>query len=96
MITYEELKKLAALAKLSLDGEDLDALIADVGEMLNFAGMVVNAAAEPEDSDGDMEPCPLRPDTVRPSYPVREILRNARLSQDGYFVAAGSGGYDDE
>ena len=44
MITYDELKKLAALAKLSLDDEDADALIADISSILEFADAVAEAA----------------------------------------------------
>lgn len=92
MITYEELKKIAALAKLSLDGEDMDALAKDISDILSFADTIAQAAVELPAGDGDTEEWCLREDVVAPSFPVADILSNAGEQQDGYFVARQRGG----
>jgi aspartyl/glutamyl-tRNA(Asn/Gln) amidotransferase C subunit len=92
MITYDELKKIAALAKLSLDGEDMDALAKDISNILDFADVIAKAAVElPPDAEDQADWC-LREDTVRPSFPVEDILSNAGEQQDGYYVARKRGG----
>ncbi len=92
MITIDELNKLAALAKLSLDGEDTDALIRDLGSVLDFADEIAQAVVDLDDAPDTDAPWALRPDEVRPSLPVEEILQNAGEKQDGCFVARKRGG----
>jgi aspartyl-tRNA(Asn)/glutamyl-tRNA(Gln) amidotransferase subunit C len=92
MITYDELKKIAALAKLSLDGEDMDALARDIGSILDFANQVAEAGVSDLGNIGEDEFWAFRPDEVRPSYPVEDILSNAGEQRDGYFVARRTGG----
>jgi aspartyl/glutamyl-tRNA(Asn/Gln) amidotransferase C subunit len=92
MITYEELKKIAALAKLSLDGEDMDALAKDISDILSFADTIAQATVDlPAGSAGAADWC-LREDVVKPSFPVEDLLSNAGEQQDGYFVARQRGG----
>lgn len=91
MITLDELKKLARLAKLSLDGEDTDALAADITSILEFANTVSEAVVDlpAEEVTGAYD---LREDIVAPSSPIEEILLNAAEKQDTYFVARKRGG----
>jgi aspartyl-tRNA(Asn)/glutamyl-tRNA(Gln) amidotransferase subunit C len=92
MITYDELKKVAALAKLSLDGEDMDTLAKDISGILDFADVIAQATIDlPDGGDPDTDWC-LREDIVRPSVPVEDILSNAGEQQDGYYVARKRGG----
>ncbi len=95
MITIEELHKIAALAKLSLDGEDIEALRNDISGVLAFADTIAQAVVEMSDenaTDAAADSGVFRDDTVRPSYPIDEILSNAGERQDGYFVARRRGG----
>jgi aspartyl-tRNA(Asn)/glutamyl-tRNA(Gln) amidotransferase subunit C len=92
MITNDELKKLAALAKLSLDGEDLDALAKDISSILEFADTIAQAAVDLPDGETDDDEWCFRDDILQPSFPVDEILENAREKQDGFFVARKRGG----
>ncbi len=101
MISYDELKKIAALSKLSLDGEDIDALVKDISNILEFADTIARAtkAAQANQAATDLPPDPdgtpvwsLRDDVTKASYPVSEILTNAGEQQDGYFVARKRGG----
>ncbi len=92
MITNDELKKLATLAKLSLDGEDIDALAKDISNILEFADIIAQAAVDLPEVETDGDEWNFREDTLRPSYPVEEILANAGEQQDGFFVARKRGG----
>jgi aspartyl-tRNA(Asn)/glutamyl-tRNA(Gln) amidotransferase subunit C len=92
MITHEELKKLAQLAKLSLEGEDTDALIADISSVLDFANAIAEAVGDLPEEQGGGEAWSLREDVVKPSFPVDDILSNAGERQDGYYVARKRGG----
>lgn len=92
MITYDELKKLATLAKLSLDGEDMDALARDISSVLDFADAIAQAAVDLPEDDTDASEWRFREDVLQPSFPVEEILSNAGEQQDGYYVARKRGG----
>jgi aspartyl/glutamyl-tRNA(Asn/Gln) amidotransferase C subunit len=92
MITVEELKKLAALAKLSLEGEDIEALQRDISNVLEFAETIASAVVDLPEGVGDADEWRFREDVVMPSYPVGDILQNAGERQDGYFVARNRGG----
>jgi aspartyl-tRNA(Asn)/glutamyl-tRNA(Gln) amidotransferase subunit C len=92
MITYDELKKLAALAKLSLDNEDADALIRDISRILDFADAVAEAAVDLADEAPEDDGWRFRADVLEPSYPAGEILSNAGEQTDGFFVARDKGG----
>jgi len=94
MITVDELYKIAALAKLSLDGEDIEALRNDISSVLEFADTIAQAVVElsDENTPAAADSGAFRDDTVRPSYPIDEILSNAGERRDGYFVARQRGG----
>jgi aspartyl/glutamyl-tRNA(Asn/Gln) amidotransferase C subunit len=89
IITHDELKKIAGLAKLSLDGEDAGALIADISGIIEFAKAVSAAdidAFDLTERDGEY---PLREDALRPSLPASVILSNAPETRDGFFITRG-------
>jgi aspartyl-tRNA(Asn)/glutamyl-tRNA(Gln) amidotransferase subunit C len=92
MITYDELIKLAALAKLSMDGEDMDALARDISNILEFADSIAQAAVDLPEGDTDEADWVFRDDNLQPSLPANDILSNAGEQQDGYFVARKRGG----
>lgn len=92
MITYDELEKLAALAKLSLDGEDMDALAQDISNVLEFADVIAQATVDLPEGSIDTADWSFREDVLQPSFPAEDILSNAGEQQDGYFVARKRGG----
>jgi aspartyl-tRNA(Asn)/glutamyl-tRNA(Gln) amidotransferase subunit C len=92
MITHEELKKIAALAKLSLADVDADALLRDIGGIIDFADEVAGADLTGLDVSETPEVFPLREDVVKPSLPQEIILKNAGETRDGLFVARERGG----
>lgn len=90
MVTLNELKRTAALCKLSLEGEDMDALLRDMSGIIEFADAVASAdIAAPE--RGEHEISVLRPDTVSPSLPQDDILKNAHERTGPFFTARGKG-----
>ena len=89
MITTDTLKKVATLAKLSLDGEDLEQLAADFGGIVEFADAVASADLSAMDLTEHDEIIPLREDVLQPSLPVEKILSNAPAAYDGFFTAKG-------
>jgi aspartyl-tRNA(Asn)/glutamyl-tRNA(Gln) amidotransferase subunit C len=92
MITYDELKKLAELAKLSLDGEDIGALAKDISGILEFAETIAQAAVDLPDGEKTVAGWCFREDTLQPSYPAEDILSNVGERQNGFFVARRKGG----
>ena len=89
MITVEEIRKIAELAKFSLEEENLEELAADIGRILEFANAVSGVDLSEMDLTEVDDAVPLREDVVIPSQPVEKILLNAREAHDGYFVARG-------
>jgi Asp-tRNA(Asn)/Glu-tRNA(Gln) amidotransferase C subunit len=89
MITYDELKKLAALAKLSLDGEDMDALAKDISNILEFADTIAQAAVDRRMAKRITMNVLL--DDILSLVPVDEILPRRR-AKVGYFVVRKRGG----
>lgn len=92
MISYDELKKLAALSKLSLDGEDMDALAADITNILEFTDTIAQAAVELPEGDDAPADWNYREDILQQSFPAEKIVSNAGERQDGFFVARKKGG----
>lgn len=87
MVTHEDVMKIAALAKLSVAPEELDALTKDMNEIIGFADTVSTIGVEASDFDNiNRLSNVFRDDTVRPSFDREEILKNAENREDGYFL----------
>ncbi|HHV31816.1 MAG: Asp-tRNA(Asn)/Glu-tRNA(Gln) amidotransferase subunit GatC [Ruminococcaceae bacterium] len=87
MVTHEEIRKIARLAKLSISDDELDRLTKDMSEIIGFADTI--NAVSPDASDFDNInnlSNAFREDTVVPSYDQEEILKNAPNQEDGYFL----------
>ena len=96
-MTREELEKMADLAKLSLAGEDVDTLLRDMDNVIEFANTIL--AVEPVEVDlpeENPDAQSLREDVMEASSPIEQILQNASEHWDGYFVARKMGGAVDE
>ena len=90
MVSYEELMKIAALAKLSLEGEDTDKLLSDMSDMVEFADQVSKAGLS-GDGGREREPSMLRADVPEPSLTPDEVLKNAHERSENFFLARGKG-----
>ncbi|MDR0917537.1 MAG: hypothetical protein LBN02_10190 [Oscillospiraceae bacterium] len=92
MITLTELHKIAALAKLSLDGADTDALLRDIGGIIDFADAVSRANLGGADLSETDDTYPLREDIAGKSVANADIIANAGETRGGFFVARRIGG----
>ena len=90
MVTYDELKRIAALAKLSLEGEDTEKLLSDMSDIVEFANQVTGAHITGA-GGREREPSPLRPDVPESSLTPDEVLKNAHERSENFFLARGKG-----
>ena len=92
MISSDELKRIARLAKLSLAADEMDALMADMPRIYNVVQPITDADLSSFDCTvGDEETAVLRDDTALPSLPLDEVLANAQEQRDGYFTGPAVG-----
>ena len=77
MITYDELKKIAALAKLSLDNVDTDELAADMAGIMEVANSIDDLDLSSLDCSGDA-------DAAARIEPVRGRRLRDDLDRDRY------------
>lgn len=87
MVTHDDILQIANLAKLSVQEDELDALTKDMGEIIEFANTINNAADDGEafDNINNLSNV-LRDDEVVPSLSVDEILENANDSENDHFL----------
>lgn len=85
MIEKEEVKKLAKLSKLSFTEEEIEKLTVDMQSIVSFADMISKAEFAQKEGIAPDSLQPLREDTVIPSYPREEILKNAPTPEEGFF-----------
>ena len=97
MITAEEIRKLASLAKLRLTDAEVEKMAKEMSAIVAFAD-AVSAVPSGHDADGafavpgsvppdaGVDPDGTRPDTVVGSLPREKILKNADGAVDGYFL----------
>ena len=86
MVTREEVLQIARLAKLSVPEEELDALTADMANIIAFADTINAAGCETEEFDNiNNLSNAFREDAVVPSYDRADILKNAGGGEDGFF-----------
>ncbi|HEX2985710.1 MAG TPA: Asp-tRNA(Asn)/Glu-tRNA(Gln) amidotransferase subunit GatC [Caproiciproducens sp.] len=87
MVTHDEIRKIARLAKLSVSEEELERLTKDMSEIIGFADTInaVSSADSDFDNINNLSNV-LREDAVTPSYDREEILKNAPNQEDGYFL----------
>ena len=87
MVTHEDILKIAALAKLSVEPEELDGLTRDMNRIIEFADAVNSYSADADDFDNTNDLSNVfREDEVKPSFDREEILKNAPVQEDGYFL----------
>lgn len=85
-VTKEEILKIAALSKLWVSEDELEALTHDMGEIIEFANTINSASESTEEFDNiNSLSNVFRQDEVVPSYPREKILQNVAGGEDGYF-----------
>jgi len=90
MITQEEVARIALLSRLSFSDEALQALTAEMDELVTFAHTITEAAAAEQPFEGLYAPEDrLRDDTICPSWPQEAILSTVHGGENGYFPVKG-------
>jgi aspartyl-tRNA(Asn)/glutamyl-tRNA(Gln) amidotransferase subunit C len=86
VITSAEIKKIAALSRLYVADEEIEALAADMSDIVAFADQIVSAEVSeaPPESGKGLEA--LRADESTAAPPRADILSNATTSDGEYFV----------
>ena len=92
MVTAEEIKKLAFLAKLRLTETEIEKMAKEMSAIVAFADAINTVPIErsedkplamlPENAAADG----IRPDVIEESFPREAIFRNAGGGSDGYFL----------
>lgn len=86
MITKQEVRWLARLAKLNVEDGELDKLTKDMDEIVGFAGQINAAVAEAGEYKGQKAYAEeLREDAVRDCSPQALVLSNVNGGDNGYF-----------
>jgi aspartyl-tRNA(Asn)/glutamyl-tRNA(Gln) amidotransferase subunit C len=90
MVTKDEVKKVADLAKLEFASEELDALTTELNAVLDYIDQLkeldVSNVAPLENLNEAVEQSALRKDIARPSLSVEKALSNAPKAADNYFL----------
>jgi aspartyl-tRNA(Asn)/glutamyl-tRNA(Gln) amidotransferase subunit C len=87
LITRDDVQKVAALARLQLDDDQLDRMTADLGGILDHIAKLSELRTDhisPTSQVLDLSNV-LREDCVRPSLPAEAILANAPDREDSSF-----------
>lgn len=89
MVNTDDIKKIAKLAKLSVDEAEIEELTKDMQEIILFAD-TINLAMEGEDDvefdDINNIVNAFHEDVVIESYAREDILKNKSGGENGYFL----------
>ncbi len=86
-LSIDEVRKVALLARLRLDEAELEQMRQQLSDILEYMQVLqqVDVTDVPVTAQVTDVVNVVRPDDVRPSLPVDELLANAPDSEDGYF-----------
>ncbi|MEG0770790.1 MAG: Asp-tRNA(Asn)/Glu-tRNA(Gln) amidotransferase subunit GatC [Clostridia bacterium] len=84
-ITKDEVLKLANLAKLSFNDNEIENITKDMQSIISFADTINKSSTSEEYEDKYSLNNVQREDVVVPSYSSEEILSNAAMVDDGHF-----------
>jgi len=86
-LSIDEVRKVALLARLRLDEAELEQMRQQLSDILEYMQVLqqVDVTDVPVTAQVTDVVNVVRPDEVRPSLPVDEVLRNAPDSEDGFF-----------
>ena len=90
MVTIDDVKKVAKLAKLEFTEPELESLTGELNGVLSYIDQLSELdlrGVEPlENLNESVESSAMRPDANEPSLPREEALKNAPMAADGYFL----------
>ncbi|MDP9314105.1 MAG: Asp-tRNA(Asn)/Glu-tRNA(Gln) amidotransferase subunit GatC [Chloroflexota bacterium] len=86
-LTMEEVRKVALLARLRVDDEELQRMQQQLSSILDYMQVLqeVDVADVPPTAQVTDVVNVMRPDEVRPSLPLEDVLANAPAHEGGYF-----------
>jgi aspartyl-tRNA(Asn)/glutamyl-tRNA(Gln) amidotransferase subunit C len=85
-IDREEARRVAALAHLEFTEEQLDAMAAEMTEILGYIDQLKEVAIAAGGSGSSLAATPLRDDVPQPSLEREKVAANAPVWSDGFFV----------
>jgi aspartyl-tRNA(Asn)/glutamyl-tRNA(Gln) amidotransferase subunit C len=87
-LTPEQVRHVAALARLTLDADEVERMAADLARILDYVAKLdeLDTAKVEPTSHVVAAAAPLRADVVTSTPAVADALANAPQSDDGYFV----------
>ena len=87
MVTREDVKHIADLAKLDFSEDELEKFVDEFSKILEYVSQLRELDAEGVEPTYSISAKiqPLREDIVKPSLPKEEVLKNAPEEQYGYF-----------
>jgi aspartyl-tRNA(Asn)/glutamyl-tRNA(Gln) amidotransferase subunit C len=97
-INSEEVREIAALARLRLEDAEVERLTHELDGILGYIETVKNLDTRDAEPMTHAVPfdCPMRPDEVGQSLTVEEALQNAPRRREGFFevprIVPGTGG----
>jgi aspartyl-tRNA(Asn)/glutamyl-tRNA(Gln) amidotransferase subunit C len=87
VISEDEVRRIAALAKLALDAGELARMQRDLGAILDFVDQIKSIQiVETGEAESGGESTPLRADESRPPLDQADVAANAPRFLAGHFV----------
>jgi aspartyl-tRNA(Asn)/glutamyl-tRNA(Gln) amidotransferase subunit C len=87
-LTAEEIRKVAALARLTLTEDEVARMTADIARILDYVAKLEELDTKHVEATSHVVAMetPFRPDVVTNTPSVESALANAPVREDGYFV----------
>lgn len=87
MLTSEEVRHVAMLARLGLSDEEVETLRSQLGQVLEYIDMLQQVDTSAVDPTAQVLSSwnVTRPDTARPSLPIDQVLANAPGREGDFF-----------
>jgi aspartyl-tRNA(Asn)/glutamyl-tRNA(Gln) amidotransferase subunit C len=88
MVTREEILKIVKLSRLSVEESEIEQLVSDMEEIIDFAGNINDDITDKDTEFEDVNKLVnvFHKDEVVESYHRDEILRNREGGKNGYFI----------
>jgi aspartyl-tRNA(Asn)/glutamyl-tRNA(Gln) amidotransferase subunit C len=87
LLTPEEVRHVAMLARLGLSDEEIETLRPQLAEVLDYINMLnkVDTSQVPPTAQVLSHLNVTREDSTRPSWPAADLLANAPATEEGFF-----------
>ena len=88
MVTREDVKKSAELAKIAIDADELEKYVHDLNDMMNFIDMINEKDFNIEEKFDffGYNNVELRPDEVCDSLNIEDVFKNVQKNDANFFI----------